>query len=249
MLAFPFRLVRAALVVSPLLVSAIPASHGQDLKRTASPPKQTSDIARMLRKMHAHLKSNDLEFRSQFSTIDKVLSERRNGTANFSVRQPNLFRVSINADGRTELFVSDGKALWVYRNTNRRYVKFDARDSVLGTMYAATGLMFMPSRVLDAFWTVDYLERLNEDVRTSPLADAKVSGRSCRGVRVVRFEDQFDFWLEPVAPHLPCKLVSRRSDGSSQSVTTHVFTWSTPNLAPDTWRFAPPKGARRVDNF
>ena len=90
--------------------------------------------------------------------------------------------------------------------------------------------MFMPSRVLDAFWTVDYLERLNEDVRTSPLADVKVSGRSCRGVRVVRFEDQFDFWLEPFAPHLPCKLVSRRSDGSSQSVMTHVFTWSTSNL-------------------
>ena len=109
--------------------------------------------------------------------------------------------------------------------------------------------MFMPSRVLDAFWTVDYLERLNEDVRTSPLADVKVSGRSCRGVRVVRFEDQFDFWLEPFAPHLPCKLVSRRSDGSSQSVMTHVFTWSTSNLAPDTFRFAPLKGARRVDNF
>ena len=243
MLEFFLKPVGALLVGAALLVSQPGITIAQDAK------PNDSDTARMLRTMHGYLKTNDLAFRSQFSNNDKVLGGSRSGVAEFSVRGPNLFRVKIDG-GRSELFVSDGKALWVYRSASRKYVKFAAKDSVLGTMYAATGLMFMPTRILDAFWTVDYLETLDEDVRIEALSDAKVSGRDCRGVRVVRFEDTFDFWLDPAAPHLPCKLVSRRSDGSSEAVTTHVFTWNTkPDFTAATFQFSPPKGAREADGF
>ena len=244
MLEFSFKSMGVALVGAALMVFQPGLTRAQD-----AIPKD-SETARMLRTMHGYLKANDLAFRSQFSTNDKVLGGSRSGVAEFSVRGPNLFRVNINAGGRSELFVSDGKALWVYRSASRKFVKFAAKDSVLGTMYAATGLMFMPTRILDAFWTVDYLETVDEDVRIEPLSDAQVSGRNCRGVRVVRFEDTFDFWLDPAAPHLPCKLVSRRSDGSSEAVTTHVFTWNTkPDFPAATFQFSPPKGAREADAF
>ena len=244
MLEFFTKPVGAALVGAALMAFQPGIANAQDAK-----PKD-SETARMLRTMHGYLKTNDLAFRSQFSTNDKVLGGSRSGIAEFSVRGANLFRVNISGGGRSELFVSDGKVLWVYRSASRKFVKFAAKDSVLGTMYAATGLMFMPTRILDAFWTVDYLETVEEDVSIKPLSDAKVSGRDCRGVRVVRFEDMFDFWLDPAAPNLPCKLVSRRSDGSSEAVTTHVFTWNTkPDFPAATFQFSPPKGAREADAF
>ena len=244
MLEFFLKPVGAALVGAALAVFQPGIANAQDAK-----PKD-SETARMLRTMHGYLKTNDLAFRSQFSTYDKVLGGSRSGVAKFSVHGSNLFRVNISGGGRSELFVSDGKVLCIYRSASRKFVKFAAKDSVLGTMYAATGLMFMPTRILDAFWTVDYLETVDEDVRIEPLSDAQVSGRNCRGVRVVRFEDTFDFWLDPAAPHLPCKLVSRRSDGSSEAVTTHVFTWNTkPEFSAATVQFAPPKGAGEAGGF
>ena len=85
MLEFFLKPVGAALVGAALLEFQPGIANAQDAK-----PKD-SETALMLRTMHGYLKTNDLAFRSQFSTYDKVLGGSRSGVAEFSVRGPNLF--------------------------------------------------------------------------------------------------------------------------------------------------------------
>jgi hypothetical protein len=245
-------------VVYKLIIAALAGcvalSPGDSLARDGAP--STGSPARagvvpledMLRRMHDYLTTNDLKFETQFSTKDSVLQTSSGGRAEFTIRQPNLFRIKINAGNKSDLFVSDGQSIWVQRGS--KFAQFMAKDTVLGTMYAAAGMMLMPSRILDAFWTVDYLEKVREDVRTSAIPDATIAGRLCRGIRVTRFEDEFDLWIDAAPPHRPCKLISQRSDGNSKAVSTHVFKWlDATGLAADAFRFSPPKGASRTDHF
>jgi outer membrane lipoprotein-sorting protein len=252
MLTIDLRMICAALIGIAVLLSPTGDARAQkdgQASRTSA-KKGDSEVIGMLKSMHKYLKANDLKFKTKFVRRDAVLGESDHGSTDFAIRQPNLFRISVTNGGKTDLFVSDGVSLWIYRNRRQQFVQFDAKDTALGTMYSAAGLMFMPSRILDAFWTVDYLEGVNEDVRVKTISAATVSGRRCRGIRVTRFEDVFDFWIDEVAPHKPCKLVSRRSDGSSQSVTTHTFDWTAAaSLEANTFRFVPPKGAKQTDSF
>lgn len=202
-----------------------------------------------LSQMHAHLRdSQDLKFSASFAISDAAVGNNTSGTMSFAIRKPNLFRVEVKAKGQNTIFVSDGTNLTIYKPALRKYTVVPARDTVLGTMYSAVGLMNLPGRILDFFWTVDYLETIKEDVRTAKIADAQIGGRKCLGLRAVRMEDRFDIWMEQSAPHLPCKLISRRTDGGADTIYTNVFTWSaSPAFEPTFFQFSPPAGAKEGD--
>lgn len=250
------RFSHASVIASVALVLAASfTTYGKDRIQSSQAPKSQTrgtkidGTIELLKRMHTYLtESHRLSFSVDFEIDDRVLEIRSRGSGRLAIMKPNLFRVDIVNKGKAEVFVSDGKTLWIYKPSKRMFAEMPAGKTAIATMYSAAGLMNIPGRILDFFWTADYLESVGEDVRVTRIRSQKIAGRTCEGVRVVRMVDRFDVWLEGKAPHLPCKLISRRTDGSSQTIFTHHFTWKTESSFQDTkFQFSPPPNVKRGD--
>jgi len=209
------------------------------------------DAVATLKRMHDYLRNaTDLEFRTTISGRGDAEGSRNQGRVHFQIRQPNLFRVEAVVNGRTTVYVSDGKTLTVFRPQNGKYMQIPARDTIIGTMYGATGILAQQARLVDFFWTVDYLATVAEDVRVSDTgAAAMIGGKQCKRFSVKRLEDSWEVWLAQSDPPLPCRLISRRRDTSGH-VQSNEFEWvSSPNFDDKTFVFTPPAGARKVEDY
>lgn len=232
----------------PAATAAGTPSPKTNIEKPVDP--RIASAAAMLRRMHDYLRNtNDLEFRTMLTRDDKVGRSTR-ANVKFQIREPNLFRVEAVANGQTTIYLSDGKSLTVFRPRSGKYMQMPARDTIIGTMYGATGILAQQARVVDFFWTVDYLATIGEDVRVLDKGSVeKIDGQQCRRLSVDRMDDSWDVWVAEGDLPLPCKLVSRRRDTSAQ-VQSNYFEWTaTPKFAADTFVFTPPAGARKVENY
>jgi hypothetical protein len=194
--------------------------------------------------MHAYVTSApEIEFETSFNVASELPGMDKRGTAHFVIRRPDRFRVEVSSGKGDYVFVSDGATFTLYRPKERIFARIPARDSILGTMYVAAGLLNIQTRLLDFLWTVDY----GENVKVTAGALEAVGGRQCRRFDVDRFEDDFEVWLEPEGTPLPCRLISRRTDGNARTVQTNEFNWKPARaIAPETFVFSPPAGSREV---
>lgn len=211
----------------------------------ACPSFAQGDARAVLKQMHDHLiNSSRLEFESSVHVASDVLGVSRRGTTHFIIQQPNRFRVEASSNNKTFIFVSDGNVLTLYRPEARKFAQVHARKSIIGTMYLAAGLLNIEARLLDFLWTVNY----GDDVSVSASGSGSVRGRECSRFNVDRFEDKWEVWLDKTGVPLPCKLVSRRTDGNARVVQTNELSWkANPVFSTETFDFTPPKGSRKVD--
>lgn len=245
-------------VVVCLLASAahLPQAVAGDSLGAAAKSENAADprvasAAAALRRMHSYLReATDLEFRTTVRDAGEVKALGKSGSARFQIRKPNLFRVEAAVDGQTTIYVSDGKILTVFRPRSGKYMQLPARDTIIGTMYGATGILAQQARIVDFFWTVDYLEAVGEDVRVLDRgAVEKIAGQECRKFSVDRMDDSWDVWIAQGDLPLPCKLISRRRDTSAQ-VQSNVFTWTAdPKFTTGDFEFTPPAGTRLVEDY
>ena len=111
-------------------------------------------------------------------------------------------------------------------------------------MYLVAGLLNIQARFIDFLSTVDY----GRDVRIALGRTEFIGNKQCRRISVARFEDDWEVWLEQVEIPLPCKLLSRRTDGSAHTIQTNVFRWkASPIFPPELFAFSAPKGCRKVE--
>lgn len=212
---------------------------------TKSPESAKPDPADRLLAMQDYMRSTaDLKFHT---SITDSGSGSKQISADFATRRPNLFRVSVAVPKGRYNLISDGTTLTIERPATRRYVQYRAGDSLLSTMYSAAGLMNITGRMLDFMWTANY-GKAGKDVTITSLPAIMRNGRRCDGVKVIRFEEVHEVWIADGASPLPCKLISRRTDGSATSVQTHLFTWTAATRPPEgTFKFTPAAGSRKVD--
>jgi hypothetical protein len=207
------------------------------------------DAEAALKEMHQIIsKTRDLEFQTSFHISRKIM-RGTSGTARFFTRQPNLFRVEVTYKNKKKyIFVSDGKTLTIHLPNKRKFAQVPARDSIVGTMYFAADTMMIQARMIDFFWTTDLWAAVGEVVKISALGTSAIKGRECNRVSIRRHEEKWEVWLEKSGPPLPCKLVSRRTDGAAFTVQTNEFHWNIkPTFPPETFVFTPPQGSKKVD--
>jgi hypothetical protein len=202
-----------------------------------------------LRRMHNYLRnSSRLHFETSFRVSSPTSALRLQGKALFFIQQPDSFRVEVSTNKRTTVYVSDGDTLSIYRPNEKKFVRLPADKSILGTMYLATGLLKIQARMIDFFWTVDYITIGYSEGRITPGASEKVGGKKCDRFTVKHFEDIFDVWLEESNIPLPCRLVSKRTDGTSLTSQANEFTWmDSQSFGAETFQFSPPEGAKEVE--
>ncbi len=238
-------LVPVWLLTCLLAVATIGAASAQK-GSAAGGQTSTSAAQAKLKRMQDYLRrSSDLSFTTTVTSSSALGNVRRRATAVFLTRQPNQFRVELKQHNGKTIFVSDGKTLTIYSPSKRRYAQYPAGRSLLATMYSAVGLMNLAGRMLDFFWAVDRKSIGDTEISATQIPSIRQGGRDCQGISVQRFEEQFDVWLPAQGTPLPCKLITRRSDGSSMTTHTHVFTWTkTPSFDDGAFSFVPPQGSR-----
>ena len=194
--------------------------------------------------MHAYfLDTPDIEFQTSFNVTSDTPSAIKRGTAHFMLRQPNLFRVDLSSNDKSTVFSSDGTTLTIFRPAEGKYARIPARNTTMGTMYLAVGLLNIQARLVDFLWTVDY----GQNVKVAPSGTETVAGNACNHFSVDRFEDIWDVWLGQTDPPLPCKLVSGQTVGNDRTVQTNEFSWNQkPAFSRQTFVFEPPEGSREV---
>ena len=227
-------------VALALLLSA--ASFAQD------EPAAPSEAEATLMRMRDYIRDNPtLQFQTTFHSTGELRGAGSKGTARFYIRRPNSFRIEMTSNKRSTTSVSDGKTLTIFRPGQHKYAQLPAKDSILGTMYLAAGLMVIQARMIDFFWTVDFSASRGTSVTIAATGPQTIGTRKCDGFTVERFEDKWEVWLETSGIPLPCKLVSRRLDGSGHTSQTNTFVWEVDQIPPpETFDFSPPKGSKEV---
>lgn len=231
----------ASLAQSDLQIEKM--TKGKEIESASSEAEVT------LRRMHDYLRnSSKLQFQTSFRVSSETRGPSLRGTAQFFIQRPNSFRVEVSSNGRSTLYVSDGDILTIYRPDEGKFAQLPARDSIVGTMYLATSLLTIQARMIDFFWTIDYMTIGNSEVRVTPAGTGKIGSRECDRFTVERFEDTWDVWLEKGKIPVPCKLVSKRTDGTSLNSQVNEFKWmDNPAFAPETFKFSPPAGSKEVE--
>jgi hypothetical protein len=197
-----------------------------------------------LKRMSDFLAGNPaVEFETSFVGSGDLPGIGQTGTARFIIGNPDKFRVELSSNKGEFLFVSDGTTLTIYRPDAGKYARLEARRSIVGTMYLAIGLLGAQARLIDFLWTVQDGDRVGVEGQDT----AAITGTSCDQMKVHRFEDDWDVWLERSDVPLPCKIVSRRTDAHDRLVQTNTFRWKRDaKIAPETFSFLPPEGTRQV---
>ena len=223
------------------------------LAETANPSKSKYEAAAStpeatLRRMHDYLISaKDIEVTSNFSSVDKALGTTASGSVHYILRKPNLLRVTANLKRGKVVVFSDGELLTLHMPGARKYRRSPAPEDTLAGLYRAAGVLGVPTRMFDFFWSVDYLAETDAPAKLTKLKPQKIRGKTCDGYNVKYGDDDWTVWLERSEPPLPCRLISRRKDTSALTVQTNNFDWKvTPKIDARTFQFTPPKGHKEV---
>jgi hypothetical protein len=189
-----------------------------------------------------------MDFRTSFHTSSNVLDTQSQGTAQFLVQRPNLFRMDVSTGKASYEFISDGAVLTIYNIPQKMFAQIAARETVQGNMSLIAGLMGYQARIFDFFAALDQASDGVGSIQVAAKGAGTVGERECDRFNVTSMVEKWDVWLEQPAPHLPCKLVSGDVDDPSATSQANEFTWQkAPNFAPDTFVFSPPPGAKKAD--
>ena len=199
-----------------------------------------------LKQMHQHLaEAAELEFVTQFHVVDKVLGKNEKGSVEYKIRKPNLLRVTAKLPTGKIVAVSDGKTLTIHQPGKRLYEEFAAKDSVVGSIYLAAGLLGAQTRLVDFFWTVDFLS-VGGYGKVGQLEPKTIGSKTCDGFEVERGNEVWKVWLERSAERLPCYVISKTTGGSAFVTQTNALRWNPkPNFSKDTFNFIAPAGHRK----
>lgn len=235
------RLVLSALFAMPMMQS------GRALADKLGDSAESAANATKLARLHAYIRgSRDLQFDASIIVSSSLLNKVTRASTRFYTQQPNKFRVEASTGQTQYQFFSDGKQITIYSTAGKKYTQFPAQPTVLGSMYKAVTLMNVAGRMIDFFWAIDF----GQDLRVKTIPGIKQGNRECAGLQVSRFEETFDFWYDTSGTPQLCKLVSRRTDGAADIVSTATFEWKAkPTFSDELFNFVPPKGSRRVDSF
>ncbi len=127
------------------------------------------------------------------------------------------------------------------------YAQLFAEDSILGTIFKAIGGLTLQAKLIELFWTVDYLSIGAEDVKVAAGGSTQFRGKTCRKYQIVRALEAWDVWIaQGDTPYL-CGLISRTKDQSASTVESNELAWTLkPSFNGDDFAFKPPANARKV---
>lgn len=240
------------LILSVILLQTSVSCWAQETKSGSTSERANtaaSESEAALRQMHEHLiAANDLEFTTQFSIVNKTLGRNQSGTVHYILRKPNQLRVTAKLGNERIVVVSDGETLSIDESHKRKYRQVPADDTILGSLYRSAGLAGVQVRMIDFFWSVDYLADIGGAAWLKKLSPQTLGSKTCDGFNIQNSDDNWSVWLERSDNRLPCRLISKKKDGDALTTQTNTFNWkANPTITADTFKFVAPKGHTKVE--
>jgi hypothetical protein len=240
-------------MTSPVSVwAAAPAAAAK--APAAAPAQPTKDPAAMaaLDRMGATLRGLQSFGLSLDITNEEVLDSgqkiQRGGSAVYSMRRPNAFRVETNTELVDRTIVYDGKIITLFSPDSGFYATIPAPGTITETLEAARDKLGLELPITDLFiWGTDPSMPAAITSALSIGPDA-VGGQRCQQYAFRQEGLDWQIWLRDGDQALPCKIVISATDDPTMPQFTAVFNWRLQEtFAADAFAFAPPQGARQIE--
>lgn len=244
-------LAAAALVAVPLTIA--PPATGADKPDTAKPA--TADVEPQaldaLSKMGAYLRTlKSFEIKA-VTTDERVLDNDQKvqftGTADYKVRRPNGFQITVGDDRKLRQFYYDGKSITVFAPRMGFYATVPAKGTIRETLQAAYDKFGIELPLEDIFlWGTpdDHHGDLTSGFYVGP---ANVNGIAADQYAFREEGVDWQIWIAQGDKPVPLKAVITTTDDDTQPQFSAVLTWSTnANFGDDTFAFKAPAGAKPI---
>jgi hypothetical protein len=221
----------------------------QDAKRGAFDPKADG----LLRKMSADL-AGMKRFRFDSSRVMEVVEkdgEKIQALADTSVavERPNKLRADrIGKLGGGSIYY-DGKTFTFFGKRDNFYATTDAPNTLDDTIDFARDQLSIDAPGVDLLFSDPYKVLMDDAVSGRYLGEEMVGNRMCHHLAYRGNETDWQLWVEDGEKALPCRFVitSKKVTGAPQFTVT-TSNWKTDDSLPsDTFTFAPPAGATKID--
>jgi hypothetical protein len=170
------------------------------------------------------------------------------GTANYKVRRPAGFVISVDSDVKKRTFFYDGKAFTVFAPELHYYATAPAPSTNMQTLDKLEDKFGISLPVEDLFrWSDPSLKRSDELKSGFPVGTATIDGVKTDQYAFREGDIDWQIWIQHDGQPLPRKLVIiDRTDPANPTYTT-LLTWNvTPTLTTDDFTFRPGKDDKLI---
>ncbi len=234
-----------------LTIAALLVFGGSAGPRAQGSPQVEPDAVAALQKMGTYLRSLKAMQVDAVTTTEEVLEDGQKvqfaGVTSMIARMPDRFRMAVNSDRRSRLYVYDGKQLTVFARRANVYAQVAAPATVgqLADMLDEKYEMTLPLEDLFRWGG----PQSKDDQITSALfiGPSEIGGVTCGHYAFRQAGLDWQVWIQLGDYPLPRKLVLTTMTDDARPQYSATFTW---NLAPSfnegAFTFAAPAGAGRV---
>ncbi len=239
------RMSRVLAVVTGLFLGAAAGAHGQAQSQVEP------EAMAALQKMGVYLRSLKAMQVDAVTSTEEVLEDGQKvqfaGVTNMIARMPDRFRMAVNSDRRSRMYVYDGKQFTVFARRANVYAQVPAPATVgqladlLGDKYDMT----LPLE--DLFRWGGPQSKDNGITAATFIGPSEISGVTCGHYAFRQAGLDWQVWIQLGDYPLPRKLVLTTMTDEARPQYSAIFTW---NLAPsfdnEAFTFVPPAGAGKV---
>jgi hypothetical protein len=204
-----------------------------------------------LQKMGTYLRSLKAMQVEAVTSTEEVLEDGQkvqfSGATNMIARLPDRFRMSVNSDRRSRIYVYDGKQFTVFARRANVYAQMPAPATValLADMLGEKYDMNLP---LEDLFRWGGAQSRDADITSAMyIGPSEVGGVTCGHYAFRQAGLDWQVWIQLGDYPLPRKLVLTTMTDEARPQYTETLTW---NLAPsfndEAFKFVPPAGAAKV---
>jgi hypothetical protein len=170
-------------------------------------------------------------------------------TAKLAVQRPDRLRAERTGDLVEQLFVYDGKTLALANPTQKYYAMVAAPATVEEMLDLARTKMDIVAPAGDLVYRNAYDILMTDVTSGFIVGKGMVEGVRCDHLAFRAPHVDWQIWIQEGKEPLPRKLViTTRDVANAPQFSVVVSKWNTkPVFGPQTFRFTPPAGARKVD--
>jgi len=209
------------------------------------------DALAALDKMGAHLRTLE-SFEIKTDTLtDSVLDNGQKvqfgGTAQYKVRRPNSFAVTVSSDRKVRQFLYDGKHFTVFSSRMGYYATVPAKPTIREMMATAYDKFKIELPLADLFRWGTEDDRRDDITSAVNVGYAKINGVDTDQYAFREGKMDWQVWIQRGDKPLPQKIVITDTSDNAMPEFGAVLHWTTAAKFNDTtFAFNPPKDAKQI---
>lgn len=246
------RLLRTA-AAALLVAGYIGAATAQQPAPAAAPaPVKDAKAIEALNAMGKYLRSLKSYALHADTAIDEILENGQKlqfaGAVDYRVQMPNRLRAEVRTDRKTRDVVYDGKSITQFAPKMNYYASVAAPGTIAEALTMVDQKYDVEVPLADLFFWGSDKSGVEDIKEAAYIGPAKIAGKNCDHYAYRQEGVDWQVWIQTGKQPLPCKMVITTTSEAAQPQYSAVLKWDlAPQFGENTFKFTPPKGARKID--